>query len=438
MRSSTMALLSLFLVFDVAAQEVTKNNWLLVTTPDLREAFEPLVNFRREDGYRVLVFDDWQSDDAGEDDSIERILTQIERVRDTAAQTFVLIGGSCNASKEAAFVPPSVGRHGRMRGQTTDYYFSLPDAKGEPTVAVGRLPARSSAEASAMVRKVIRCSTEPIGTTAPHLGIIVAHPGGETQLERQFGEAFLQSTISDRLKEFDSEMRVKVIADIESSQFAKPNQNFGKLATELLSAGNLFTVYSGHSSASGLWSNSGCVVSRDEFAKINTKGNPGVFLSCGCFTCQTDTKPGSQQHIKRSNGKNESVPMATHGFGIAAICNPNGPAAVVGPYGESYAIFGKLAFDALQNQLKMHKPTSRIGSYWTAVQRKLLNGKVDALTFFMFDQADGSRGKTTLAKQRHEHVEMWTLLGDPAMLLPPIPARGAKVNSSVLDAKRSP
>ena len=41
--------------------------------------------------------------------------------------------------------------------------------------------------------------------------------------------------------------------------------------------------------------------------------------------------------------------------------------------------------------------------------------------FYLFDQADGSRGQATLANQRAEHVEMWTLLGDPAMQLPPLP-----------------
>ena len=438
MRISLAALLSLFFVFDVAAEPVTEKGWLLITTPQLREAFEPLVKLRREDGYRVAVVDDWQSDTGRADESIARILGQIEQFRDAATQTSVLIGGAYNASNKKAFVPPAVGRHGRMRGKPTDYYFSLPDAEGGPKVAVGRLPARSPEQASEMVQKVIRCSRQPLATSAPHLGIIVAHPGGETPLERQFGESFLRMTVSNRLKQFDPKLRVSVIADIENSEFATPNQDFGKLAKDLLSAGSLFTVYCGHSSASGLWSKSDYVVARDGFAKINTKGYPGVFLSCGCFTCQTGAKSDSQIRIQRASGETETVPVATQGFGIVAIRNANGPAAVVGPYGESYAIFGKLAMDALQNQLHAHESTTRIGDYWMAVQRRLMDGKVDALTFFMFDQADGSRGKTPIAQQRQEHVEMWTLLGDPAMSLPPIPGgRGAAADKPSPEKKRA-
>ncbi len=45
---------------------------------------------------------------------------------------------------------------------------------------------------------------------------------------------------------------------------------------------------------------------------------------------------------------------------------------------------------------------------------------MDFLTFTLFDHGDGSNGTVPLAVQRKEHVEMWTLLGDPALHLPTI------------------
>jgi hypothetical protein len=38
--------------------------------------------------------------------------------------------------------------------------------------------------------------------------------------------------------------------------------------------------------------------------------------------------------------------------------------------------------------------------------------------FGLYDQFDGTQGKVPLAVQRREHLEMWMLLGDPALRLP--------------------
>lgn len=39
----------------------------------------------------------------------------------------------------------------------------------------------------------------------------------------------------------------------------------------------------------------------------------------------------------------------------------------------------------------------------------------------LYDHFDGSRGKASLATQRQEHLEMWLLLGDPALIVPAAP-----------------
>lgn len=393
-------------------------SWLLVTTPALRDAFEPLAAFRRAEGYDVRVIDEWTSNN--QTDDVQVIIEQLRKAREAGRPTYVLIGGSHLPADRTAYVPTTKGIHGRMKDQPTDYYYSLPDVRGIPMVTVGRLPARNSGEAIAMVRKTIKTENEEPTQQTPHLSLIVANPGGETRIEKQFGEVFLQTTIADRLTKFDPNMRVEVVADIQNSQFTKSGQDFGQLATSALTSGSIFTVYCGHSSADGLWSESRYVVSREVFASFKTKHFAGVFLSCGCFTCQIDG-PKPDVRDKQPNGRTEQFTVASQGFGIAAIRNPDGPSAVIGPYGESYAAFGKLAMDALfQRALAKDQPT-RVGGYWNSVQNGLVQGKMDPIMFFLFDQADGSRGKATLAKQRPEHVEMWTLLGDPAMKLPPLP-----------------
>ena len=52
------------------------------------------------------------------------------------------------------------------------------------------------------------------------------------------------------------------------------------------------------------------------------------------------------------------------------------------------------------------------------MQAGLARGEIDDLTFKLYDQFDGSQGTVPLSVQRLEHLEMWMLLGDPALRLP--------------------
>jgi hypothetical protein len=62
-----------------------------------------------------------------------------------------------------------------------------------------------------------------------------------------------------------------------------------------------------------------------------------------------------------------------------------------------------------------------LADYWLAVQAGMARGKMDEMVFALLDMADGSGGKVPLAAQRLEHLEMWMLLGDPAMRMPVVP-----------------
>ena len=141
---------------------------------------------------------------------------------------------------------------------------------------------------------------------------------------------------------------------------------------------------------------------REAWSKLNIPQGQGVFFSCGCYSCQLDGIGGE-------------------GYGLAAIRNPDGPSAVIGAVAESYAAMGQLALDGMLKRFSAKPTAARLADYWLDVQAGLDHGSIDAMTFQMFDQADGSRGKTPLATQRQEHMEMWILLGDPALRLPSPP-----------------
>jgi hypothetical protein len=186
---------------------------------------------------------------------------------------------------------------------------------------------------------------------------------------------------------------------VADSPFRVPDDQLRGTSLGLLEEGQAFAFYLGHSGPAGLWSSGAPFLSRADFATMTIEHGTGVFFTCGCFGCQLAGRQGE-------------------GYGLAAMRNPNGPAAVIGAHGESYSVAGQLALDGMLECLGQAAPPQRLADYWLAVTAGLAHGAMDRLTFWLCDQADGSGGKTTLAEQRREHLEMWLLLGDPALRLP--------------------
>jgi hypothetical protein len=157
-------------------------------------------------------------------------------------------------------------------------------------------------------------------------------------------------------------------------------------------------LYGGHSSAGAMVFGDAALLSRNDWPTAPAS----IFVTCGCFATQYTDSVG---------GRGE-------GYGVAAVRSPKGPVAVIGPMGESYAFAGKLAFDALMTDFETPDGPPTLGALFNHVKEGVASGQINAFTFRLYDQADGTHGKVPLADQRKEHVEMWTLLGDPAMRLP--------------------
>src|SRR5205807_428930 len=108
------------------------------------------------------------------------------------------------------------------------------------------------------------------------------------------------------------------------------------------------------------------------------------------------------------------------GYGVAAVRNPDGPAAVIGSHGECFAAMVKLASEGFSDSFLGPTPPERLGESFLALKRGLAKGKIDPLTFRLLDAVDGD-SSIPQAVQRQEHEEMFVLLGDPALRLPWLP-----------------
>lgn len=185
-----------------------------------------------------------------------------------------------------------------------------------------------------------------------------------------------------------------------SSRFYLPRPADRQKALQSLADGEFFSVYLGHSAAEGMGLDTR-FIRRESWAKLEISRGGGPFFTCGCFACQADEKGA--------------------GYGLAAMRNRSGPVAVIGATGESFSTAGQLAAEGLMNCLNERPFPERLGDYWLAIEAGLARGKMDPMVFTLMDMADGSNGQMPLATQRREHLEMWTLLGDPALRMPVVP-----------------
>jgi len=136
--------------------------WIVVTAPVFREAVQPLCEHRKDRGFHVVVVQTTDLLDAGQIRSGEagKLRDRVAALcRDFKGTSYVLLVGAAEAGQlrepEKVLAPAMRGTVSRMKGQPSDNGYGCPDVDLMPTVPVGRFPARTVAEAEAMVAKTI-------------------------------------------------------------------------------------------------------------------------------------------------------------------------------------------------------------------------------------------------------------------------------------------
>jgi hypothetical protein len=385
--------------------------WIVVTAPVFREAIEPLCKQRKADGMEVVVVQTTDALTAKDVLAAEAgpLQAQVCKLcREHKGTSYVLLVGAVEAGKledaDKKVVPALRGTVNRMKGQPSDNGYGCPGDDLLPAVAVGRFPVRTEAECKSLVQKTLAFERESKpGAWRRRLTLLVGHPGGDSDLEKATAERWTESTCMSLADRLHPSWTARLVLHCPQSRFCVPGDRLREQSLLYLKEGQAFTVYAGHSWAGGLWSDGAPFLDRADWGKLSMAGGQGVLVSCGCFGCQMYGADGE-------------------GYGLAALRNPDGPVAVIGAHGESYAAMGQLAFTGLLKSFATAEPPARLGECFLAVKEGIARGKMDFVTFNLLDYADGSKGKTPLAVQRREHLEMWLLLGDPALRLPALPS----------------
>jgi hypothetical protein len=410
-----LALASLLFVVSsapVRSAEKPAEQWLLVTAPAYRDSVQPLADYRKFEGFDVTVV---QTTDvlaakeilASDARKLRDKVTQL--CRDHRGATYVLLVGAVESSGEAEpetkVLPPLKGIVSRMKNQPTDHGYGSPDADFVPTAMVGRLPARTVEEARQMVEKVLAFERDRRpGEWRRKLTILAGAPEFSPAVD-----ALVERLVMSRFDKLDPAWSGKGIASASSSRFGVPASAIHERALEYVQGGQLLTLYLGHSNAEGFWAGRTRFLDRNDWRKLAIARGPGLFATFGCFGCQLAGADGE-------------------GYGVVAFRNPRGPVAVIGSHGLCFAAMAHLGADGLFDSLLTGTPPERLGQCWHQVQQSVGTGEINPVMFRLLDAADGDTN-IPVATQRREHLEMFLLLGDPALKLPTIPA-DVKLRSS--------
>jgi hypothetical protein len=378
--------------------------WIVVTAPAFLKTIEPLCEQRKSQGLRVVMVQttDFLSRDDLRTCQARKLREHVCKLcRDYQGPSYVLLVGAIDGGKlfepERKVVPALLGTVGRMKGQPTDKGYGCLDASHLPTVAVGRFPARTEEEARGMVAKTLEYerARQP-GVWRRQLLVLAGIPAFNP-----FADRLMESLAMARLGRLAPSWTGRVIYSNPQSRFCLPDNLLHDRARQYVQEGEAFTLYLGHSSAEGLYGGQARYLDRDDWSRLCIRQGKGVFVTFGCNGCQ----------LRGENGE---------GYGIAAMRNANGPVAVVGSHGICFAAMGLLAADGLFESTFAGTPPERLGASWLALQNGVARGKIDAFTYRMLDAVDGDK-TITQETQRQEHLEMFLLLGDPALRLPKMP-----------------
>jgi hypothetical protein len=255
-------------------------------------------------------------------------------------------------------------------------------------LAVGRLPARTEADLTAMVSKIVHYEAAPAGAWQRRV-MVVGSPANFGPVADTFIE-WQATTLLDQLLPYDYD--VNVLFAKADSPYAYRFDRFGEKIIGDINAGALLAVYAGHGNPESFddtyWRGYRFPIGTvtDLAALDAAKGAP-VFIS---LTCHTGTFGGERRSI-----------------GETLALNTNGPVAVFASSQVSHPYPNFLFAEALLENL-LEKPAPTLGDAVVAAKLALPSRRI--LAAELLDPGDHEATKD-------EHLRLYNLLGDPATRL---------------------
>lgn len=363
--------------------------WVVGFPRGFTPALQPLMDQRSRQGYEVVRL-------AGVDsESISKRLETIQLGR-RRGDCLLLVGKS-------ASLPGVTGQYHRMAGVQSDSRFAMRTNSSTPLFPVGRLPVNTPAQAEMLVDRILAFEQRRLSDDTNKVAVLlIGNPAGGSKRVKS-ADLLISSLTRALVRRVDPVWQLSGAADLPRHPFASSPGDFPKNLRKQLGEPYVVGGYFGHSNSHTLCRTSGGTdtisglirnsFGRDSWDQLSPSDQRGLFVSCGCYCLANDDA-----------------------VGYRSVLAKGGPVAFIGATGESYAAIGYLAAKGLVGLMTDHPPKTA-GEWFMGVQRAIATETMGRPLYFAFDRFDGSGGKLTLPEQRREHLEMWMLVGDPAMRL---------------------
>ncbi len=347
-------------------------DYLAIAPPDLLPALQPLLEARAAEGFRVTaipldaVYDQFNFG-MPEPQAIQRML-RYAAANWQPAPRFLLLVGDASYDPKGYLAPPEANRLPTFLvdtvygGQTaSDVAFVELDDDDLPDLALGRIPARTPEQVSAVVAKTLRYERGLNSETVPYRLLAVAD-GQEPSFKA------------------DAEAWLELFPDNLQTEVLSPPPGASDAASQIqtrLKEGESWVAYFGHGSIN-MWGKDRLFTAEDA-SRLDNLDNLPVVLNMTCLT-------GLFTHPR--------VESLTE----ALLFNPNGGAvAVLAPSSLTLAYDQSFLSQPLVKEM-LARPDARLGEIHLAARRQIdldSPGKRDVMMTFM-------------------------LFGDPALRLPPL------------------
>lgn len=366
---------------------------LIVSQDDLQDVADEWAAYRRAGGFDVQVVTVTELAGSAPDGPAFKVavLARLREIRDTHAsdtRLFLLLLGDApsEGDAEAGRIPAHdcLNTTPGASGCWTDNRYGDLDDDSIPEVALGRVPARTVAEARTVLGKVQDFETHyTVGEWNRRVGLYVGQAGFSAEID-----GMLELAMMEGLKRVSHAFDILGAWDNpQSSYWYMP---FEDKVLDLFNDGALMTVYVGHgteSSTQGL--------TTDQVAQIHcTHRRPfSMFFACyaGNYAAESDSL--AETLAFKADG-----PVAS--FGSSDVSHPYGNAV--------------LAYESQMKALEMRYET--IGEVLVAIKRGMIENDDDFREFM--DGAGALDPSCESPEQRAEilrqHNDMYNLLGDPA------------------------
>ncbi len=382
---------------------------LVVCPQEFRPALVEWETFRRGQGHRLEIVDVPQS--------AEALKGTIRQLSEAGRLQYIVIIGDEPSARDSYeqtrhvrvptnYVPAKVNvRWGPEKEIASDTPYGDVDGDGLPDVAVGRIPARSAAELSAVVRKVIRYEQLTGERARENCLNIVSGTGGFGAVADAMIEAAARQVIQQTVPRG---YEVSHIFDSAVAAEQPEKEDFVTRARRKLNNGGLAWVYVGHglptqlvyaTNQTGIKS----LLSSSDVPDLHCGSHPPLAVLVACYTGAMDAPQGC--------------------LGEELLLAEEGPVAVIAatrvtmPYGNT-----TLACELLRACFR-DRPTT-LGKMMRLAQQRVLAPMTkeqlekDELRATLDGMAQLlSPAPADLEGERCEHVLMYQLIGDPLLRL---------------------